>query len=265
MRCRPLILAVLCSTGCAGPERGFVAEFRGRTQALYDLAEARTAGGEQPFCVPLFPLLYAERGWRGSYCELFWPLFETGRSPWLEPEPSRHFRIRPLLYVDSFRRYSRVAVFPVYFHIREKLEAGNRSIDHLWPLYGLHREWIDLAPATTHHFFYPLIFFRNGWSRWKIHLFPILDVSSGYYDHGWWLLPVLKSGGHGQSRFFYLLDPLFAYERDSIAETEEDETREKVRWSWKIFGGLVGWENDRGKRSVRLFWLRAPLKGVSAR
>ena len=248
-----------CLTGCAGPDRGWIAEARGRTQARFDALDADHAprGASsllEPVQAPLFPLLFLELGEVGGTTELLWPLFETGRGPELPWGQPRWFRFRPFFYRDSFRGYSRTVLFPFYFHIREELEAGNRSIDHLWPLYGIHREWIDLAPAVTHHCAWPLFFVRTGIGKWKVHLFPAFDASSGYIDRGWWLLPFLKVGSFGRSEHFYLLDPLFAYERDSIAESEASETPEKVRTSFRILGGLLGWENDRGKKAVRILW-----------
>src|SRR5882762_10485845 len=139
--------------GCAGPGRGFLAEFRGRTQVRYDLEDfgkappASPSGGEYSSLL-FFPLLLVERSPESTSTELLWPFFECGGSkvplPLNEPPgaplpgrpsdasllPSTYLRARPILYLDSLRGYSRTVVFPVYCRIREKLEAGDRAIDH---------------------------------------------------------------------------------------------------------------------------------------
>ena len=264
MRRDALLWIALCSTGCAGPERGWIAELRGRTETRREReeapgsaspsAQADIAGGRVD--VPLFPLLYVERSPEASATEVLWPLYESGSSSTAPGVASSFFRLRPLIYVDSFERSSRVVIFPVYFHLREQHESGDLAVDHFWPLYGFHREWIDLAPATTHHFAWPLIYFRFGPARWKVSIFPLVAASEGYLDRGWWIAPVIRWGSQGQSAFFYLLDPLIAYERDSIAESVEDfaASPQKTRTSFNLLGGLLGWENDRGYSSLRLLW-----------
>ncbi len=258
-RTRLTLLAALCGAGCVGPDRGWIAEARGRTQARFDAldAEGEPANGELPASTsrtPLFPLLFTESGDPGTAVEVLWPIFEVGRGRELPSGRPSWLRLRPLFASDSFRGYSRTVLFPFYVRIREEREAGDCSIDHLWPLYGIHREWIDLAPAITHHFAWPLFFVRHGVGRWKVHLFPVLDASSGYLDRGMWLLPILKAGSYGRSKHFYLLDPILGYERDSIAEKEAEETPEKFRSSVRILGGFLGWENDRGKKALRILW-----------
>ncbi|MBI4601475.1 MAG: hypothetical protein HY721_05865 [Planctomycetes bacterium] len=248
-----VVILLTWFTGCAGPARGFFAEHRGRTRLLEERADAHpAAAGSERSRVPLFPLLFVESGEGATAVEVLWPFFEAG-SGGGEP-PSSWFRLRPLLAFDSFRDGSRAIVFPVWFHLRERREAGDRSIDHLWPIYGLHREWIDLAPATTHHIAWPLFLARIGPGKHKVQLLPLFSVSSGYLDRGWWLFPPIKAGSHGRSAFFYLLDPLFAYERDSIAGPEEEERPEHFRVRWSLLGGLLAWEVDRGQGSVRLLW-----------
>jgi len=253
---RTALTAILafCITACAGPDRGWIAEARGRTQSRLDAQEA----GKQPPGgipdLPLFPFLYVESGDGWLALEKLWPLVEVGHGPVLPWGRPRWIRVRPFLWVDEFRGLSRTVVFPFYFRVLEELEAGDRSILHLWPFYGIHRETIDLAPAVTHHVAWPFFLVRHGPERWKVRLFPAFDGSHGYLDRGWWLLPVLKWGGHGQNEFFYLLDPLFAYERDSIAESAGDETPAKRRWSVRLLGGLAGWEDDRGRSRFQLLW-----------
>jgi hypothetical protein len=238
--------------------------------------------------IAAFPFLYSAENSRpagaGSeetrFLELLWPLFEAGQGRLLDaagavvesrgtidaagtatgralaapPAVSRYFRLRPFLAADDFRRSSRRILFPFYFRIREELESGTREIDHFWPFYGVHREPIDLAPATTHHVLYPLFYWRTGPERWKLSLLPVLAVSRGYVDRGLWLIPVVKSGAHGRSRFFYLLDPLLVYESLSSARGPEDDIPEKRRTRFLFLGGLIGWETDRGAACLRLLW-----------
>lgn len=249
-------MVACCITGCSGPERGWFAEARGRTQARHDAldADAPLPSDQDLARLPLFPLFYAEASSDGHVLEQLWPLFESGRGPRLPWGRPRWFRLRPVLWVEQFHGQSRLVVFPFFYHLRQELEAGDRAIDHFWPLYGLHRETIDLAPAVTHHFLWPLGLIRHGPERWKVRLLPLLDGSHGYIDRGWWLLPVLKWGGHGQSEFFYLLDPLFSYERDSIAPGAAEETPTQRRLRIRLLGGLLGWEDDRGRRRLQILW-----------
>jgi hypothetical protein len=282
-----LLLLALAAAGCAGPDVGLIGELRGRTHVLRDVedttfeadlarrgividppaAGARPAGetgaasppAADVASVAAFPLLFAERRGEGRFLELLWPIFETGRAPLAaaadtDPPVSRFTRLRPFLWIDDFRGGSRTILFPFYFRIREELEAGDRAIDHYWPFYGVHHEWIDLAPAVTHHVLYPLIYFRHGPERWKISVFPLFFASRGYYDRGWWLLPLLKVGTQGPNRFVYVIEPLFAYEHLSIAPSAEEDTEQAGRTRWSILGGLLGWENERGERSLRLLW-----------
>ena len=78
-------------------------------------------------------------------------------------------------------------------------------------------------------------------------------------DRGVWLLPIIKAGTQGQNSFFYLLEPLFAYEKLSIARTPEEDRPELGRSRWSLLGGLLAWENERGRASLRVLWfLRVP-------
>jgi len=273
-----LVFLTLLAAGCAGPDAGLIGERRGRTQVLRDVedaqfedalaengisleGEAASGGnpspppaGDAPSRIAAFPLLYSERRDGERFLEVLWPLFETGRAPLPGGGLSRYSRIWPFLTVDEFRLQSRTVFFPFYYHLREELEAGNREIDHYWPFYGIHREWIDLAPATTYHFLHPLIYFRQGPERWKLWVFPLFFASRGYYDRGIWLLPFVKAGTQGPNRFFYLIEPLFSYERQSIAPSAEEDSPEKGRTRWSLLGGLIGWENERGEKSLRLLW-----------
>jgi hypothetical protein len=250
------------AAGCEGPRRGLIGGFRGRSQVLDELetdaAEAEALSGRAAAAVgsgaepriEAFPLLHVEDGPDRWSTEVLWPLFEAGRAG-----EQRYFRLRPFFADDAIGSGSRAIVFPFYFRIRRKLEAGDREIDHFWPFYGVHREWIDLAPSTTHHVLYPIFSLRRGPDRWRACVFPILSASKGYLDRGIWLLPLVKAGSRGQSRFFYLVDPLFAYEKDSIARSPEEDTPELTRTRWSLLGGLLAWEVERGRASLRLLWL----------
>jgi hypothetical protein len=203
--------------------------------------------------IEAFPLVHAERGDRWSV-EVLWPFFEMGGAG-----KHRYLRVRPFFLEEEIGGSSRSVVFPFYFRSRTRLESGDREIDHFWPIHGVHREWIDLAPATTHHVLYPIFSLRRGPDRWRLSVFPVFFASSGYLDRGVWLLPLVKSGAHGQSRFFYLLDPLFAYEKDSIARSPDEDSPELARTRWSLLGGLLAWEVDRGRAALRLLWfLRVP-------
>lgn len=241
-------------TGCAGPERGWFAEGRGRTQARHDALEEDRPETPPDSSAACFPLFLAESGPGGTAREVLWPLVEWGRGAELESGTASWLRVRPFVYWDSFARRSRFVIFPFYFRSREELEVGTRSVDHLWPIHGVHREWIDGSPAVTHHVLFPLFSARQGTGQWKVRVFPLFDASKGYLDRGWWLLPLIKSGARERSSFFYLLDPLLAYERDSIALRGEEEPVEKRRIRISLLGGLLGWEDDRGKTALRVLW-----------
>jgi hypothetical protein len=256
-----LALASL-AVGCEGPRRGLIGGFRGRSQVQDELdaaaAEAEALSGHRDATVEsgaepgieAFPLLHVEDGPDRWSTEVLWPLFEAGRAG-----RHRYFRLRPFFADDAIGSGSRAIVFPFYFRIRQKLESGDREIDHFWPFYGVHREWIDLAPSTTHHVLYPIFSLRRGPDRWRACVFPILSASKGYLDRGIWLLPLVKAGSRGANRFFYIVDPLFAYEKDSIARSPEEDTPELARTRWSLLGGLLAWEVERGRASLRLLWL----------
>jgi hypothetical protein len=277
-----VLLPAILAAGCAGPETGLIGELRGRTHVLRDVEDARfeedlardgiaidpgtgegtmrsrtlpRASPEAGPEVAAFPFLYSEERDGARFLEVLWPLFETGRAPLPGGGVSNYSGFLTILSVEDLRGRSRAVLFPFYYRLREEREAGGRQIDHFWPFYGLHREWIDLAPATTHHILHPLIYFRHGPERWKLFVFPLFFASRGYYDRGIWLLPLVKAGSQGPNRFFYLIEPLFSYERLSIAPSAEEDAPEKGRTRWSILGGLIGWENERGEKSLRLFWL----------
>jgi hypothetical protein len=278
----PLALLVLfLAAGCAGPETGLLGELRGRTHVLRDIEDARfeedlargaisldpPAGGGAGDAAPgppavaepgsgiaAFPFLHSERQDGARFLEILWPLFETGRARLPGGGVSSYSGLLTILSVEELRGRSRAVLFPFFYRLREEREAGNKDIVHFWPFYGLHREWIDLAPATTHHVLHPLLYFRHGPERWKVFVFPLFFASRGYYDRGTWLLPLVKAGTQGPNRFFYLIEPLFSYERLSIAPSAEEDTSAKGRTRWSILGGLIGWENDRGEKSLRLLW-----------
>jgi len=261
-----LVLSTLAA-GCEGPRRGLIGGFRGRSQVLDELeaaaAEAEAVSGGAPAAmekgsaapvVEAFPLFHAEKGPDRWSTEVLWPLFEAGGT-----KEQHYFRMRPFFFDDEIGNGSRAIVFPFYFRIRRKLEAGDREIDHFWPIYGIHREWIDLAPSTTHHVLYPIFSLRQGPDRWRLRVFPVLVASKGYLDRGIWLLPIVKAGSQGQSRFFYIADPLFAYEKDSIARSPEEDTPELARTRWSVLGGLLEWEVEKGRGSLKVLWvLRLP-------
>ena len=94
-----------------------------------------------------------------------------------------------------------------------------------------------------------------GPDRWRACVFPILSASKDYLDRGIWLLPIVKWGSQGQSRFFYIVDPLFAYEKDSIARSAEEDTPELARTRWSLLGGLLAWEVEKGAGRMRILWV----------
>jgi hypothetical protein len=252
-----LFTALELLAGCSGPLTGALGRLRGRTNLLREAEESPPPplppGKLEE--VRLFPLLFKERTERREVLELAWPLFEEGRS-----SESAYLALRPLFSSSRFRDREALVVFPFWWRIRERRETGERSVDHLWPLYGVHRRDIDLAPTVTRHFLCPIFSVRTGGGRWKARLFPLADLSSGFLDRGWWLLPLLKAGNGrggaaGGNRFFYLLDPLFAFERFSIA-LGRAEGPEDTRTEVKLLGGLLGWERSGGRSRLRLFWLR---------
>jgi len=88
-----------------------------------------------------------------------------------------------------------------------------------------------------------------------------VTVSSGFLDRGWWLIPVLKvmagrGGWSGGNRLIAVLDPLFRYERFSIAEPGAPEGAGEARTEVEVLGGLLGWERSDGRTAVRILWIR---------
>ncbi len=235
---------------------------RGRTAILAEAEEGAPApldentGRLAKNSVRLFPLYFGEEAPGNEVVEVLWPLYEAGRS-----SESSYFRIRPFFFRDRFRGEGRTAVLPFWWHSYEKRAIGERSFHLAWPFYGIERGPVDLAPAVTHHVLYPLAYLRAGEDRWKLKLLPACTVSWGFLDRGWWLLPVIKAGAgrggwEGGNRWLYILDPLFAYERYSIAGGRREETAGDVRTEVKVLGGLVGWESSAGRGTVRIFWIR---------
>ncbi len=207
----------------------------------------------------LFPFFLEENRPEREVLEILWPLFERGHS-----SQSRYFYLRPFFARERFRGKERRVLFPFWWYIRERREAGDRSIDHLWPIYGIHRERIDLVQVTTRHALFPLAYLRTGEGKWKVRLLPVVFISSGFLDRGVCLIPILKAGAGkggwaGGNRFFYILDPLFSYQRLSIAPSPEEESPEDVRTEIKFLGGLLGWRRYGLETSLFLFWLRIEI------
>ncbi len=252
----------LLGFACSGPERGFWAGLRGRTALLAEAEEGtppplgEAAGRVERASVRLFPLFFSEGEPSREVVEVLWPVYEAGRS-----SESSYFRIRPFFFHDRFRGEGRTAFFPFWWRSYEHRAIGERSFHLAWPFYGIERGPVDLAPAATHHVLYPLAYLRTSEDRWKVKLLPACTVSWGFLDRGWWLLPVIKAGAgrggwEGGNRWLYVLDPLFAYERYSIAAGRRKETAGDVRTEIKVLGGLVGWESSGGRGAVRVFWFR---------
>ena len=256
-----LAAALVVLGGCVGPRDGIFGHMRGRTEIIAEAEErppppleaAATDGG-----VHAFPLFFHEDLRERRTRAVIWPFFEAGRS-----SESDYLRVRPFYYHDRFRGAERLVVFPFYFRLREGTGPGEhpRSIDHFWPFYGVHRERIDLVPTTTRHVLFPIFYFREGEGKWKVRLWPAAWVSSGFLDRGWWIIPVLKTGvgkggWAGGNRYFYLLDPLIQLERFSIAEPGHEEGPLDSRLSFRLLGGLLGYERAEGKSWVRFFWLK---------
>jgi hypothetical protein len=259
--------AIFFSTaGCVGPREGFIGLRRGRTELM--AREEERSPGRPPDGGGLhaFPLVFRERAPEREVLEVLWPLFERGSSTGGgEASPaivrSRFLRLRPFLFSEEFPDRERSIIFPFWWRIRDRREPAGKSADHLWPLYGVHREEIDLIPVTTRHILFPVAAWRSGPGAWKAKLFPLAWVSSGFLDRGIWLLPAIKAGAgrggwSGGNRFFYLLDPLFQYERFSISEPGRPEEHGETRTEVKLLGGFLGWEVSDGDFHIRLFWFR---------
>jgi len=257
------LAAALGAAGCAGPERGKLAEMRGRTALIAEAEEARypppPGGGEGG--VRAFPLLFTERAAHGETLEVLWPVFEWARSAQSPPHAqSSYLRLRPFFRRDRAPDRDALVLFPFYCRSLERREEGELTSEHFWPVFGVERRSVDLAPATTYHTLWPIVSLRLGGGRWRFWLRPALDLSSGFLDRGWWLFPVIKAGTgrggwEGGNRFFYLLDPLFAYVRSSIAGGRS-EGPEDARTEVKVLGGLLGYESSGGRWNLRMFWLR---------
>src|SRR6185503_9681254 len=165
--CVRFLAVAIGAAGCAGPERGNLAEMRGRTALIAEAEEEGPAPlpGAGTGSVRAFPLYFTERAAYGETLEVLWPIFERARS-----SRSSYLRVRPFYRMDRAPDGEALVVFPFYRHTREVREDGERTAEHFWPVFGVEKRNIELAPAVTYHTLWPIVSLRLGGGRWRFWL-----------------------------------------------------------------------------------------------
>src|SRR5262245_33711780 len=111
-----LALGIVCG-GCVGPERGRLAEWRGRTALMAEAEETEPPplGGAPSGGVRAFPVFFSEHTGSREVLEVLWPVFESARS-----SRSSYLRVRPFFWRDRAPDREGLFVFPFYWHSLER-------------------------------------------------------------------------------------------------------------------------------------------------